>query len=582
MATEKEIDEIKNKISLYDIASSYIKLKKSGSNYFGLCPFHNEKTPSFSVNDELGIFKCFGCQESGDVISFVEKIENITFRDAIEKLADMAGVTLSNEFKNEKSEKKRILEINALSAELFSFLLTKHAVGKNAREYVAERNISKASIKEFRLGYDYKNSLVTLLQKRGFSDAEIIKYGLGVVRDRQLVDKYRGRLIFPILSITGDVVGFSGRIIVKNDKIPKYLNSPETEVFQKNRILYGLYNAKKYIKENDNAILLEGPIDVISAFQHGVMNVCAVQGTSLTINHLTILHRLTENISFCFDQDNAGLKALRRSFFTAIDADVNPKVIKINDAKDLDERVNTDKKGFMEDMSKSLDVVEFLINKDVEELNTSTLDGKIKVINDILPLIIRIKDDIKKSYYLAKLAEAVQVNEAEIRKMMVARSEEYKKEIVKNIEKNIRNENSRLEYLLALFLQHFKELKSVITKFDESAITDLNVKSLIIKLKQAIEEDKDIKAFIGDLDGKEKEYCITLMTIDLKKLKNDDISYVKEEIETIAKILRKKKTIGDINEMKNRLWVYEKEHDEEKSQETIEQIATLSKEIELV
>ncbi len=580
MATEKEIEEIKNRIHIYDIVASYVKLKKSGSNYFGLCPFHNERTPSFSVNDDLGFFKCFGCQESGDVIAFIEKIEHVSFKDAIEKLASMANITLSHEFTKEKSEKKRILEMNTLSQEVFKYILTKHKAGTKALEYCKQRHLSMDSIKEFGLGYDHGNTLIEVLRKRGFSDHEIISYGIGVVRNGQLVDKYRGRLIFPIFSMTGDVVGFSGRIIVKNDMLPKYINSPETEIFKKNNILYGLYNTKKAIKEEDNAILLEGPIDVISSYQNGVKHVCAVQGTSLTINHLNILRRLTENISFCFDQDNAGLKALKRSFFIAADADVNPKVIKINEAKDVDERVNANKEGFLEDMHKPLDLLEFLINKDISEFNISTLEGKIKVINDILPLVVKIRDTLKQSFYLSKLSEAVQVPESEIKKMMYAKSEEYKKEIMKTIEKNIKNENSRQEYLLALFLQHYKSLKDTIHGFDTSCITDLNIKAIILKLQKAREEGVDIKSFINSLESGEKELCMNLMTVNLKKLRSDDTEYINDEVFSIAKILKKKKLMNNINELKNKLWVYEKEHNEDKMAEMVNEISALTKEIE--
>lgn len=579
MASEKEIDEIKERINIYDIVSSYIKLKKSGSNYFGLCPFHNEKSPSFSVNPDMGIFKCFGCQESGDVITFMEKMENITFKEAIEKLADMAGIKLSHEFSSEKSEKKRILEMNSLAQEVFTYLLNKHQVGVKALHYLQERHISKESIKEFGLGYDHQNLVVQVLKKHGFSDKEILTYGLGVIRSNTLVDKYRGRIIFPIFSMTGDVVGFAGRIIVKDDSIPKYINSPETEVFKKNAILYGLYNTKKNIKEKDSAVLLEGPVDVISAFQNGLTNVAAAQGTSLTANHIMLLKRLTDNIVFCFDQDPAGLKAMRRSYTLAIECDVMPKMIKINNAKDIDERVNSDKKGFMEDISSPIDLIEYLINTDVSQYNGSTLDGKLTIINDILPLISRIKDDIKRNYYIAKLAEAVQLPESEIKRMMQSRNEEYKKSVIKNIERTIKHESSRIEYLLALFLQNYKPLSPTIASFNTNILYDLRIKAIIIKMQQSIEKNEDAKQMINSLDPADKEFCLNLMTVQLKQLKSEGTLPIEEEIHAIEKILTKKQVISQMNELKNQLWVYEKEHDEGKTNEIMIQIAKLTQAI---
>lgn len=582
MATEKEIEAIKARINIYDIVSSYVKLKRSGTNYFGLCPFHSEKTPSFSVNDELGIFKCFGCQESGDVITFVEKIESISFKDAIEKLATMAGIQLSGTFSTEHSARKRILEMNALAAEVFSYLLIKHAAGKQARDYLTHRNISQDSILTFGLGFDTYDTLVRIFKKRGYTDKEIITYGFGVLRQGVLVDKYRNRVIFPIYSITGDVIGFSGRIIEKNDHAPKYINSPETEVFKKNGILYGLYQTKKDIKEKDNIILLEGPIDVISSYQNDVRNICAVQGTSLTPNHLRILKRLTQNISFCFDQDQAGMRALRRSFFISAEAEMNVKVITIHDAKDVDERVNNDKQGFQEDMHTPLDLIEFFINKDISEANTAILEGKLSVINDIIPLISQIKEDVKISFYLTKLAEAVQVDIGEIRKIMLTKNTQHKQEVVRNIEKRIQSENSRTEYLLALFLQHYQEIKQIILKFDESILTDLSIKAIIIKLKIFSQEGKTIKEAIALLEEKQKELCQNLISINLKKLKQDSEYNIETEINEITKILTKKKIMLEIDELKNKLWVHEQEHNEEEINHLLKEISDLTQKLTLI
>lgn len=577
MATTEEINLIKEKVNIYEVVSSYVKLKRSGSNYFGLCPFHGEKTPSFSVNEDIGIFKCFGCQESGDVIAFVEKIESLNFNEAIDKLAQKAGIHLSGNVNTDNSNRKRIIQMNSLAYELFKYLLN-DKIGENAREYLKKRNISDESIKEFGLGYDHKNVLVKLLRKRGFTDKEILTFGLGVIRNNQLVDKYRSRLIFPIFSLTGEVVGFSGRILGSFDNVPKYLNSPETEVFKKNTILYGIYNSKKYVREMDSAILLEGPIDVISAFQNGVKNICAVQGTSLTINHINLLKRFTNNLSFCFDQDLAGERALRRSFFLACEAEIATKMIKINNAKDVDERVNSNKEGFIEDMNNPIDVVEYFINRDITNFNISSIDGKLKVIRDITPLIMAVRDSITQSFYISKLANSVQVDEAEIKKMITSKTTSINQNVIKKIEKDISSDNPKVIYLLSLFLQHFKELKPLILRFDESYIYDPKIKQIIEGMKNAIEENIEIKDMIESLDGPNKELCINLMTSVIRN-KSDDIEYVKKEIEVLIRILRKKKIMKELEELKNKLWIYEKENNEDKIIQIMNSIAKLAKEI---
>ena len=575
MATEREIEEIKTRLNIYDIASTYISLKRSGANYFGLCPFHNEHSPSFSVNPDLGLFKCFGCQESGDIITFVQKIENLTFGEAIAKLAQMAGVTLTESYKEEKSEKKQILEVNALTNNIFHYLLTKHQAGKTGAEYFTKRHISAASIEEFSLGYDHGNTVINLLQKRRYTSETILKYGLGVTRQGRLVDKYRSRVIFPIFTMTGEVAGFAGRIIDDQANSPKYINSPETDAFRKSSILFGLYNTKKYIKEANNAILLEGPVDVISAFQNGVKNVCAVQGTSLTTSHLQLLKRLTENISFCFDQDKAGIAALKRGFTIAQEAGMQVKVIHIHDAKDVDERVNKDKEAWMKEMQTPVDAIEFLISHETAEQNISSLEGKLKVIRDIIPFIASVKEEIKRSFYVRKLSEAVLVEESELRVMLTGKDEKTQNILAERITRNNPEKDKRLSYLLALLVQYFDSVKEELLAIDTDYIPE-EAKAFISSLQEIAKQEKQSKDIQTLLQADIKNMYTDAMT---KKLtitdKENEIVFVKAEISSMQVLFRKQIMKAKIALLRRQLRMYETEQNEDQAMQTSQKMADL-------
>lgn len=287
-----DVDLVKSKLNIVDIVSNHITLKKAGRNFFGLCPFHQEETPSFSVNEELNIFKCFGCGAGGDVLEFIKLYNNVDFPQALQIAAKLAGVTLTNTKQDkQKDQKERILALNTLAGEIYHYLLTKHPAGEPYRQYLGKRNISTQSLESFILGCVPQTGIIPILQKKGYHKDELINSGFAIERNGILKDKFRGRIIFPVRNSIGEIVGFTGRLIRSQDYGPKYLNSPQTLVYNKSQILYGLYEAKKAIAKEEYALILEGHMDVLASVQAGITNAIGVQGTSLGDAHLTLLKR---------------------------------------------------------------------------------------------------------------------------------------------------------------------------------------------------------------------------------------------------------------------------------------------------
>lgn len=320
-----EVEEIKRRIDIVDLISSYLTVKKAGSNYKAICPFHQEKTPSFMVSAEKQIFKCFGCGEGGDIFTFIEKMENLEFPEALKMLADRAGVQLKRKkFVPEegKDRKTRLYKINDLAARVFNKILTTHPSGRVALEYLKKRGINEQTINEFTIGYaSSSRSMREFLLKKGFRPTELSEAGSP--------DRFFKRIIFPIRNRMGNTIAFTGRVI--DPKLePKYLNTPDTIIFHKGEVLYNLDQARGAIKQKNAVIVVEGQMDVISSHQAGVKNIVASSGTALTADHLQILYRYTPNIIFAFDSDSAGLLTAKKAYQMAISEGFNVRMIKLN------------------------------------------------------------------------------------------------------------------------------------------------------------------------------------------------------------------------------------------------------------
>lgn len=417
-----DVEEIKQRVDVVDLIGSYLPLKKAGSTHKGLCPFHSEKTPSFMVNPERQSFKCFGCNEGGDIFEFVMKIENLTFPEALHLLADKAGVTLTRQkgtyapqkYAQQKDEKSTLYRINAFATQIFHTVLLKHADAKPARVYLKKRGFTDASITTFRIGYaPTKPLLAPLLAKHGMTVRDLDSAGQP--------DRFKDRIIFPITDVLGNVAGFTGRSL---DPLvqPKYYNTPETTIFHKGALIYGLYQAKSAIKERDCAVCVEGQVDVVLAHQCGVNNTVASSGTALTPTHLKTIGRYTKNCIFAFDMDAAGDKATRAATHLALDAEINALVATLpKPYKDAGEAIAADPTIFISAIDSAIPALEWVIQGEKARVSQlSKTDGpltpvqKKTIVQGVLPYLAKIIDSIERDEWVKILAGQVHTQETSI------------------------------------------------------------------------------------------------------------------------------------------------------------------------
>ncbi|MBP6976312.1 DNA primase, partial [Candidatus Dojkabacteria bacterium] len=367
-SSRDQIEEIRGKLDIVDVVGKYVQLKQAGKNYSGKCPFHLEKTPSFIVSPELQRYKCFGCGESGDIFTFVQKIENIDFPETLEKLAKEAGVTLRKQRVNTTYE--RLEDINKKAA-IYFFRQLKDKKGIKALEYVKNRGIKDESIKSFGIGYSPGGiELLSYIQSETkYSKEELLASGLFVEKEGKLRSKFYKRVMFPIRSSSGKVIAFTGRVLPDNDYGPKYMNSPETPIYHKKDNLYGQYESRQEIRKNDLAILCEGTTDVISAHQIGIKNIVAPLGTALTKEQLQKISKLTKNVLFLFDSDTAGQKALEKAFIMSQELSLNTYATNTLPYKDIDEMIKESPKKFLSLVNKKVDAFTYLLTQFIKDRN---------------------------------------------------------------------------------------------------------------------------------------------------------------------------------------------------------------------
>lgn len=408
-------DQVKLKTDIVGLISERVKLTKAGKHYKGLCPFHTEKTPSFTVSPELQIFKCFGCGESGDVFSFLEKYEGMEFIEALRYLAARVGVELTTQYKR-NTHKDELYQLNLTAAKFYHYILLNHPAGKSALEYVVKsRQISQEAIETFMIGFAPDNNSLSeyLIRKKGQNAEKLLKAGL-VTRYNRLLDRFRGRVIFPLFDNRGNAVGLAGRVLPEIEKrssrpLAKYINSPETDVYHKSSVLYGLNVTRSAIKQSKRAIIVEGELDMISAWIAGVKNVVAIKGSALTHEQITLLSRLTNELVIALDSDLAGDAAARRGIDIATQSGMSVKVSSNEPYKDPDEFAKADPKGFKQSIDKAVDVWDFMLRSIIKRYNPDTGEGKAKISREAIPILVSISDSIVQAHYAKKLADRLSV-----------------------------------------------------------------------------------------------------------------------------------------------------------------------------
>ena len=402
MQEGNQIEEIKERIDIVQLIEKYVKLKQTGKNFSGLCPFHKEKTPSFIVSPDIQRYKCFGCGRSGDIFNFVQDIENIDFVEALEKLAKTAGVELKKSSPNTKF--KEIKEVNYIATKYYYNQLLKSPI---ALSYVLKRGINKEYIKKFALGYAPKYpKLISEIKKSGnYSKKVLLESGLFVEKNGVLKEKFFDRIMFPIRSKRGDVIAFTARQNAGNEYGPKYMNSPETPIFHKSYNLFGQYESRQEIRKQDLVIICEGSTDVISAHQVGIKNIVAPLGTSLTSQQLESLIPLTKNILLFFDSDSAGKAAIVRGFELASKLEMNPFAASPSPYKDIDELIQNEPSKISEVISNKVEAFSFILADTIKDRDLNKLEDVDKIKKTILPILNFVKDINTKSLYIKKLEE---------------------------------------------------------------------------------------------------------------------------------------------------------------------------------
>jgi DNA primase len=530
------IDDVKQRLDIVQIVSEYVKLQKSGRNYKALCPFHSEKSPSFFVFPERQSWHCFGaCGTGGDIFSFIMKREGIDFAQALRLLANKAGVPLiaptTPVKQTENKEKERLFEINEAAAEYYHHVLLNTSKGEIARDYVAKRRLSAETINNFQIGFapEAWDTLKQYLKGKGYGETELLAAGLLVQReDRNNYDRFRNRLMFPIRNVQGKVIGFGGRAL--DDSLPKYLNSPQTPIFDKSSSLYGIDRAKTAIRQKDQAVIVEGYMDVLAAHQHGYENVVAFSGTSIVDKQLAITKNLTRNLILALDADTAGEEAVSRSgemvdkmlpvppslygwvkYEDAHNAEV--KILVLPQGKDPDEVLTEDAAQWQKLIMNAKPMVDFIFERQVAKVDLASAKDKTTAVDRLLPLLFEMKDPLRQAHYLERLARLLKIDEHilgdTLRKF---RAIERKRRTTKNAKAftpaihAITSSSPLEQYCLALLLQ-YPELKSEITELSLDHFENTENRELFVKWQQ----NDDPTSLRDSLDSALQEYLENIL-----------------------------------------------------------------------
>lgn len=501
------IDEIKSRCNIVDVIGSVVTLKKTGANYQGLCPFHNEKTPSFVVSETKQIFTCFGCHASGDVIEFVMKYYNLTFMEALEKLAAMCGLQIERSFN--KADKKDIYyEVNTQAARFF-FKALREKDNPGLR-YVQKRGLSRETLHDFGIGYadGEWDSLYKFLKGKGFDEKVMMQLGLvSQGKNGKYYDRFRNRVIFPIQNTAGKVIGFGGRALTDED-MPKYLNSPETPVFSKKNNLYGLNITKNHVNKDDLAILVEGYMDVISLYQGGVKNVAASLGTALTENQSKLLKRYTKNIVLSYDADSAGVNAAIRGSEILHKEGCKVKILHISDGKDPDDFIKAKGKlAYYKLVDEAMPFVDYRVRAIRGKYNIETTEGRVDFLREVAAFLKGL-GPVEADIYIEKIARKYRISEGALRTEMGqkvdARPEFEQRETSEKVEKAITYEISKIEQNVIKVLltdsRYFEQAKAHEDMF--TSIAGNNIFKMIERIFVK-DEEIDINQLIENLEEEE-------------------------------------------------------------------------------
>ena len=563
--SEELIEEIRSSNDIVDVISKYITLKRSGRNFFGLCPFHKEKSPSFAVSPDKQIFHCFGCGAGGNVIHFISKIEGLDFKDTLELLANRVNIelpTLDN-LEDDKTArlKSKVYEINKIAAEFYHENLYKPA-SKTAQEYIKKRKLDNRTLKAFLIGYAGNfNELYLLLKQKGYTEEEMLASSL-VKRTENggYMDSFRKRLMFPIKDVRERVIAFGGRVL--DDSKPKYINSPENIVYSKGRNLFGLNVAKKH--DTRKIIIVEGYMDAISLYQRGITNVVASLGTAMTEAQGRLLRRYSEQVILGYDADGAGQAAILRGMEILQNLGCDIRVLQIEGAKDPDEYVlKYGPERFQKCVDNAISLVEFKVKVLLKELNIENTNDKIKFLNEIAKILAKVTNQMEREIYVDKIAKEYKISKeaiyAEVNKLMYKDnqgSKKLEKRVVTMVPKEekensvsdavLKRENLVIYLLINEYSKCYEKIKNLITL---NYIQDDTNKQILKKMYEEFEKGNSNTSQLLDWFQDEKviSHITEIMAGDF------EITDVNKAIDDLISIYEKEKLINRRNEILKKL-----------------------------
>lgn len=563
--SEELIEEIRSSNDIVDVISKYITLKRSGRNFFGLCPFHKEKSPSFAVSPDKQIFHCFGCGAGGNVIHFISKIEGLDFKDTLELLANRVNIelpTLDN-LEDDKTArlKSKVYEINKIAAEFYHENLYKPA-SKTAQEYIKKRKLDNRTLKAFLIGYAGNfNELYLLLKQKGYTEEEMLASSL-VKRTENggYMDSFRKRLMFPIQDVRERVIAFGGRVL--DDSKPKYINSPENIVYSKGRNLFGLNVAKKH--DTRKIIIVEGYMDAISLYQRGITNVVASLGTAMTEAQGRLLRRYSEQVILGYDADGAGQAAILRGMEILQNLGCDIRVLQIEGAKDPDEYVlKYGPERFQKCVDNAISLVEFKVKVLLKELNIENTNDKIKFLNEIAKILAKVTNQMEREIYVDKIAKEYKISKeaiyAEVNKLMYKDnqgSKKLEKRVVTMVPKEekensvseavLKREDLVIYLLINEYSKCYEKIKNLITL---NYIQDDTNKQILKKMYEEFEKGNSNTSQLLDWFQDEKiiSHITEIMAGDF------EITDVNKAIDDLISIYEKEKLISRRNEILKKL-----------------------------
>ncbi len=566
-----QVEEIKSKLDIVDVIREYIPLKAVGANFQALCPFHNEKTPSFVISPDKQIWHCFGCGRGGDVLSFVMEKENLSFIEVLRLLAVKAGVVLKYENSQQYSKRNRILDILELASKYYAHLITE-AEGKEVLNYLLQRGLSWETIKNWRLGYspDSWDRLYTFLKARPLSgkkytDEEIFIAGLSVKKNSategnydskpsSYYDRFRDRIMFPIWGVNDNIIAFTARINPasnRSEKVGKYINSPQTQVYDKSKVLFGLNKAKTAIREQDLAIVVEGQMDVISGHQHGFNNLVASSGTALTADQVKLLKRFTSNVALLFDMDKAGQLATDRGIKAVLAQELNLKIIVLPDYKDPDECLQNKPDDLKQAILEAKPMLDYYFFKISADLDLDILDNKSQIRDKMFVMIDLVVNKTEQGYWLKRISESLGFFETDVREEFIKWQNKNRATIKTKISKELNppiletsREDKLAESLLALLIKfpefiNYSVSNLVPEDLPSASMVQFYKDFIIYYNKEASLDYKNFRIYLVEIANGSEELLDKLILLGEKDFYSYESSQVKAEVINIITELQK-------------------------------------------